>query len=100
MEISIEEFKRLENSREAFSKFQKLASEYFSATDMGFIDKKDITRSDFKCYTCTHCSVKKGKRVCSFDLPEAFSIDSADCNLYEYQYKDGIKKLEVGLLMK
>jgi hypothetical protein len=100
IEISLEEFKSLERSREGFSKFQKLAGEYFTATDMGFIDKKDRTRSDLKCYTCAHCSLKKHKRVCSFDIPEAFSADSADCNLYQYQYKDGIKKLEVGLLMK
>ena len=100
MEISIEEYKKLESAREGFAKFQKLAGEYFEATEIGFIDKKDLTRSDFKCYTCAHCSMKKHKRLCSFDLPEAFTVDSADCNYYEYQYKDGIKKLDVGLLMK
>ena len=78
IEIALDEFKRLEKARDNFAKFQKLVSECFNATDIGFLEKKDVTRSDFKCHTCAHAAIKKHKRICSFDIPEAFSLDSED----------------------
>ena len=100
IEIVLDEFKRLQKARDNFTKFQKLAGECFSATDIGFLEKKDTRVTDLKCYTCAHATMKKHKRICSFAIPEAFSADSEDCNLFEYKFKDGIGKLDVGLLMK